>query len=513
MNVLSRYRVPVQIAAGFFVGVILLAIVAAVGIGRVNVMRARANEAATLGGVSTLTRDVMARMLDQSSAVRGYVATGDPRYLDSTRQAELELSKDLATLHDVDQTNAVDSPRLEQIDIEAGQIESDIAAVKKTFAAQRQLVAAGRRSAALAEMSNEELAFQKLRRDDDALLNYTTAQAKVASEEFEQALVIVVAVLIGSTIAAVITLVLTALFVGGSIARRLASVTRALHDVTEDDLPALTAAFGRLSEGDLSARFKSEPSSIVDPGRDEIAQLAASYNGVVIGIGLISLAFDKMARELNRRQRLADETFRQTMTGIAAIVDKRDPYTAGHSRRVSEYAVKLARRMGLDESLTKTIEASALLHDLGKIGIPDAILLKPAKLDERQRAIIVTHPEIASEILGGIEAMYDIVPCILHHHERWDGSGYPSEMAGEEIPLGARVIAVADTYDAMTTDRPYRRALLPEDSRQELLRGAGVQWDARCVEAFVELIDAGLLGPPPPPANFEEWARAFGQQV
>jgi HD-GYP domain-containing protein (c-di-GMP phosphodiesterase class II) len=233
-----------------------------------------------------------------------------------------------------------------------------------------------------------------------------------------------------------------------------------------------------------------------------------------IFVSLLVLAIAAQ-RELNRRQRLADETFRGTMTGIAAIVDKRDPYTAGHSKRVAEYAVKLANRMRLKERMVNTIEASALLHDLGKIGIPDMVLLKPAKLDERERQIIGLHPEIASEILSGVEGMAELVPCILHHHERWDGRGYPKKIAGEEIPLGARVIAVADTYDAMTTDRPYRRAMTPDQAREELLRGAGEQWDTRCVEAFVELIDAGSC-PPPPPATDEELeqlAKSFGQQL
>lgn len=218
-------------------------------------------------------------------------------------------------------------------------------------------------------------------------------------------------------------------------------------------------------------------------------------------------------RELNRRQHMADETFTQTMAGIAAIVDKRDPYTAGHSKRTAEYATKLAQRMKLKASLVKTIGDAALLHDLGKIGIPDAVLLKPSRLDQREREIIAMHPEIAGAIFGGIEAMREVVPCVLHHHERFDGLGYPGRIAGETIPLGARVVAVADTYDAMTTDRPYRRALTPDAARTELLHGAGTQWDAACVLAFVQLIDAGQVIPPPPAVSPEELSRLFGQQI
>lgn len=232
----------------------------------------------------------------------------------------------------------------------------------------------------------------------------------------------------------------------------------------------------------------------------------------VIFLSLLAFAIAAQ-RELNRRQRLADETFTQTMTGLAAIVDKRDPYTAGHSKRVSDYAVACAHEMNLKPSLIQTIAGAALLHDLGKIGIPDAVLLKPASLDERERSIIGRHPEIAGEILAGVEAMCEIVPCIVHHHERWDGRGYPRKLAGAGIPLGARIIAVADTFDAMTTDRPYRRALSSEIAREELLRGAGVQWDAACVGAFVSLIDRGLAVPPPPITEPELLTRAFGPQV
>ncbi|HEY1977672.1 MAG TPA: HD domain-containing phosphohydrolase [Candidatus Baltobacteraceae bacterium] len=231
-----------------------------------------------------------------------------------------------------------------------------------------------------------------------------------------------------------------------------------------------------------------------------------------IFISLFALAFQAQ-RELNRQRRLADETFKQTMMGIAAIIDKRDPYTAGHSERVSGYAVKLAQRMRLSARFGETIEIAALLHDVGKIGIPDAVLLKPARLDEHERAIMGSHPRIASDVLSGVEAMREAMPCILHHHERWDGRGYPSELAGDDIPLGARIIAVADTYDAMTTDRPYRRALTPHDARVELLRGSGIQWDSSCVKAFIGLIDGGLVPPPPRAANVEELADIFGQQA
>jgi HD-GYP domain-containing protein (c-di-GMP phosphodiesterase class II) len=160
-----------------------------------------------------------------------------------------------------------------------------------------------------------------------------------------------------------------------------------------------------------------------------------------------------------------------------------------------------------------TIEHAALLHDLGKVGIPDAVLLKPEKLTEHERDIIRFHPDIAGEILRGVEAMHDMVPCIVHHHERVDGKGYPRRLAGNTIPLGARIICVADAYDAMTTDRPYRRALSVEVAKTRLQEGAGTQFDASCVARFIELINDGRVVPPAPVSDVDVLARSFGPQV
>ncbi|HZZ01132.1 MAG TPA: methyl-accepting chemotaxis protein, partial [Candidatus Baltobacteraceae bacterium] len=309
MNVLSRFRVPVQIGAGFFVGVVLLGIVTALAVSRVHVMRARSEEAEALGGIATLTRDVMAQMLDQSAAVRGYVATGDRRYLDAMHAAQSAVATDTATLDKSDQTNAIDSARLEQVDIEAAQIETDIDAVKNGFAKQIA-IGAGRGAQQVAAMSATERLFKNLQRDNDALLTYSTAQSKAASDQFDRAQAELLTALIFSTVAAVIALILTAMVIGGSITRRLQAVTQALRDVTEHDVASLTAAFDRLSAGDLAVAFESDRTYIVDEGSDEIAQLAQSYNGVAAGLGLISMEFNKMT-----------QTLRDVMSGIVVATD------------------------------------------------------------------------------------------------------------------------------------------------------------------------------------------------
>lgn len=352
MNALSRVRVAVQIGAGFFIAIVLLAVVAAMAFNQANVMRARAAEAAALGGISTLTRDVMAQMLDQASSVRGYIATGDAGYLDQLRRAQGALSADLATLDKSDQTTVIDSARLEQVDIEAAQIESDIAAVKKNFTCELRL-AGQSRALASAQMRDGERLFRAVRRDDDALLNYTTAQAGIANREFERAIAALITLLVASSAAAMLLLLLTAAFIGGSITRRLFAVTQALNDVTEQDVALLSAAFDKLSSGALSATFQSNRSLIVDNGLDEIAQLAQSYNGVVAGLGLISIEFEKMTNRL----REAMSGIISTTSDLATLSSRMSDATAESSAAVDQIAVSMQGvakgARGQAESLTQ----------------------------------------------------------------------------------------------------------------------------------------------------------------
>lgn len=182
------------------------------------------------------------------------------------------------------------------------------------------------------------------------------------------------------------------------------------------------------------------------------------------------------------------ELFLQTIEGFAFAIDAKDPYTHGHSRRVTEYCGWIAERMGLGESEIEDIRHAAILHDIGKIGLRIESLNKPGKLTPEEMENFRTHPEKGRRILAPIRFLSELVPAIYHHHERYDGKGYPDGIAGERIPLGARILAVADSYDAMTSDRPYRAAMTVHQAVQELLAHAGTQFDPAIVRVFVEVL-------------------------
>ncbi|HEU5182894.1 MAG TPA: HD domain-containing phosphohydrolase [Candidatus Polarisedimenticolia bacterium] len=188
--------------------------------------------------------------------------------------------------------------------------------------------------------------------------------------------------------------------------------------------------------------------------------------------------------ELYEKLQISYET---TLEALAAALDTRDTETQGHSVRVSEYTVVIARRMGVEEPELTEIRRGALLHDVGKIGIPDAVLRKPGKLTAEEWREMKQHPEIGGRILSGIKFLEKSLPIVMAHQERFDGSGYPQGLKGEEIPLGARIFAVVDTLDAMTSDRPYRKALRYEDAREEIVRNSGIQFDPKVVEVFLSI--------------------------
>lgn len=191
----------------------------------------------------------------------------------------------------------------------------------------------------------------------------------------------------------------------------------------------------------------------------------------------------------------AKEMFFSTVWALASAVDAKDAYTHGHSQRVARYAGQLGRALGFDDDEIERLELSAVLHDVGKIGVPEAILNKPDRLTVAEMSVMKSHPEKGAEILSSIRAMRDIVPGVLHHHERYDGMGYPRGLKGENIPLQARIIVLADTYDAMTSTRPYRNALPSGIALDEVRRCTASQFDPRLAEVFAELIERGIIRP------------------
>ncbi len=194
-------------------------------------------------------------------------------------------------------------------------------------------------------------------------------------------------------------------------------------------------------------------------------------------------------RDPMRLQQLLEGSNHAVIEALAAAVDARDTYTAGHSRRVADYAVALARSLGFEDAFCQQVRLAALFHDVGKIGIPDAVLRKPGPLTEEEHALVRQHPVIgADQVLVHVPFLRAQLPAIRHHHERWDGRGYPDQLAGEEIPYMARLLAVADSYDAMTSTRVYRQALLFDDVLRILATGAGRQWDPELTAAWLRYL-------------------------
>ncbi len=187
--------------------------------------------------------------------------------------------------------------------------------------------------------------------------------------------------------------------------------------------------------------------------------------------------------------------FLQTIEGFAYAIDAKDPYTHGHSRRVTGYCELIARRMSLEEGEVERIRNAAILHDIGKIGLRLESLNKPHPLSAEERQIFQTHPQKGCKILAPINFFEELMPIIYHHHEHFDGRGYPEGKIAEKIPLGARILAVADAYDAMTSDRPYRKAMTLGEAIDELRENAGTQFDPEVVGVFVSILqDLPTLG-------------------
>jgi len=186
-----------------------------------------------------------------------------------------------------------------------------------------------------------------------------------------------------------------------------------------------------------------------------------------------------------------EETQLSTMQALAAAVEARDPYTRGHCERVTQYALTIAEALAFSNEDLEILERAAILHDIGKVAVPDSVLRKNGRLNEDDWIEVRKHPEVGQTMLAHLEFLGPSLPLIRHHHERYDGSGYPDGLGAEGIPLGARILAVADAFDAMTSDRPYREAFALSDAIGELDRCAGSQFDPEVVEAFLNALPCG----------------------
>jgi len=198
---------------------------------------------------------------------------------------------------------------------------------------------------------------------------------------------------------------------------------------------------------------------------------------------------DSAALAVNNAQLVAElqNSYDLTLEALSAALDLRDRETEGHSRRVVEYTTRLAEQIGMDEEDIKNIRRGALIHDIGKIGVPDAVLLKPGALNNKERRVIERHPQAGHDMLIGIPYLKEEIQIVLSHQEKWDGTGYPRGLRGKEIPLGARLFAIADTFDALTSDRPYRKGCSYEVARKLIEEESGKQFDPQAVAAFTAI--------------------------
>ncbi|HLZ27155.1 MAG TPA: HD-GYP domain-containing protein [Chloroflexota bacterium] len=236
------------------------------------------------------------------------------------------------------------------------------------------------------------------------------------------------------------------------------------------------------------------------------ASLGMHFVGVLIAvlwvtspwtIALAAIPLTAIYYTLRNTVTLETQTI-DALFNLADILDARDPYTHGHSLRVGQYAEKLALAMDLPGDDAHLIFLAGRLHDIGKCAIQNEVLMKPGPLTDDEREHMCIHPEVGSSMLASFSLFRECARYVRGHHERWDGTGYPDGLAGETIPLGARIIAVADAFDAMTTTRPYRKAMPIYEAYRRLEESAGAQWDARVITAFLRLLDTTPLGRPEP---------------
>lgn len=201
-----------------------------------------------------------------------------------------------------------------------------------------------------------------------------------------------------------------------------------------------------------------------------------------------NLQLQEMLESLRQAHTEIEQSYLQTIQALAQALDAKDSYTAGHSRRVSRFAYLLARRMGLSREKCEDVRDGALMHDIGKIGVPERVLLKPGRMTEDEIKLMQMHPVIGAQILVPVKPLRRYIPAVKHHHERWDGKGYPDGLKAEEIPVEARITLIADTFDAITSDRPYRSAKPLDLAVEQFTKFSGTQFDPECVRVFLEIL-------------------------
>jgi len=264
-------------------------------------------------------------------------------------------------------------------------------------------------------------------------------------------------------------------------------------------IEVLTDSSRAIARGDFSQRVNVR-------SRTEIGELAQTFN-------VMSAELEQLIADLKRAAEENRALFMGSIQMLAGAVDEKDPYTRGHSDRVTRYSVAIARELGLPNDEIEKVRISAQLHDVGKIGIEDRILKKPGALTPQEFEIMKTHTTKGANILRPVRQLKEMIPGIELHHESLDGRGYPYGLKGDEIPLTARIIMVADCFDAMTTDRPYQKAMDPEYVVQIINKMANAKFDPKCVAAFTSVFQRGELGLTARKAEMAVAAAASGQSV
>lgn len=221
---------------------------------------------------------------------------------------------------------------------------------------------------------------------------------------------------------------------------------------------------------------------------DNLNQLLLLIESALKSVDQMRL-INKINKDLKNKNDELEQAYLDTIGILRQTVEAKDPYTRGHSERVSKYAVLIGEKLNLNEEDLRKLKIGGLFHDIGKIGIPDSILLKESKLNDDEYSQIKNHPSIGSHILGDVSMFIDIIPIVLHHHEKYDGKGYPYQLAGEDIPYLARITALADTFDAMTSKRSYRDALPIEIVKEEFKKCSGSQFDPNIANVFLDMLE------------------------